>query len=126
MEFKYSKNFLIHLNILNSQVFGAFSCLHCFFSLFLKQCLIFRKTLQYILHLLGFFLFAERKCIHFIYFLRYPLKKIVSYPKTLGFPDDSDGKESSFNAGGLDSVSGLGRFPGEGNDNLGIVCNHTW
>ena len=43
-----------------------------------------------------------------------------------GFPDDSDGKESSCNAGGLDSVSGLGRFPGEGNDNLGILHNHAW
>ena len=32
-----------------------------------------------------------------------------------GFPGGSDGKESVYNAGGLDSVPGLGRFPGEGN-----------
>ena len=29
-----------------------------------------------------------------------------------GFPDSSDGKESTCNAGGLDSISGLGRSPG--------------
>ena len=29
----------------------------------------------------------------------------------------SDGKESACNAGGLDSIPGLGRFPGEGNGN---------
>ena len=34
---------------------------------------------------------------------------------TLGFPGDSDGKESAFNMGDLGSIPGLGRFPGEGN-----------
>ena len=34
-----------------------------------------------------------------------------------GFPDDSDGKESACNAGDLDLIPGLGRFPGEGNGN---------
>ena len=32
----------------------------------------------------------------------------------LGFPGGSDGKESTCNAGDLGSISGLGRFPGEG------------
>ena len=31
------------------------------------------------------------------------------------FPGGSDGKESACNAGDLGSISGLGRFPGEGN-----------
>ena len=31
------------------------------------------------------------------------------------FPGDSDGKESACNAGKLDSIPGLGRFPEEGN-----------
>ena len=33
------------------------------------------------------------------------------------FPDDSDGKESACNVGDLCSIPGLGRSPGEGNDN---------
>ena len=33
------------------------------------------------------------------------------------FPGDSDGKESAFNAGDLDSISGLGKSPGEGHGN---------
>ena len=33
----------------------------------------------------------------------------------LGFPGDSDGKESAFNEGDPDSIPGLGRSPGEGN-----------
>ena len=35
----------------------------------------------------------------------------------LGFPSNRDGKESACNARDLGSVSGLGRFPGEGSDN---------
>ena len=35
----------------------------------------------------------------------------------MGFPGGSDGKESTFSAGDLDLISGLGRFPGEGHDN---------
>ena len=34
----------------------------------------------------------------------------------MGFLDGSDDKESSCNAGDLDSILGLGRSPGEGND----------
>ena len=37
--------------------------------------------------------------------------------RPLGFPDSSDSKESDRNAGDLGSISGLGRFPGEGNGN---------
>ena len=35
-------------------------------------------------------------------------------PVFLGFPGGSDGKESACNAGDLGSISGLGRYPGEG------------
>ena len=34
-----------------------------------------------------------------------------------GFPSGSDGKESACNVGNLGSIPGLGRSPGEGNDN---------
>ena len=34
-----------------------------------------------------------------------------------GIPDDSDGKESACSAREPGSVTGLGRFPGEGNGN---------
>ena len=33
-----------------------------------------------------------------------------------GFPGGSAGKESACNVGDLDSIPGLGRSPGEGND----------
>ena len=36
----------------------------------------------------------------------------------LSFPGGSDGKESACDARDLGSIPGLGRFPGEGNDNL--------
>ena len=35
----------------------------------------------------------------------------------LGFPGGSAGKESACNVGDLALISGLGRFPGEGNGN---------
>ena len=35
----------------------------------------------------------------------------------MGFPGDSDSKESAYNVGDLASVPRLGRSPGEGNDN---------
>ena len=35
----------------------------------------------------------------------------------MGFPGDSDGKESACNAGDLGSISGSGRFPGGGHGN---------
>ena len=35
----------------------------------------------------------------------------------MGFPGDSDGKESACNAGDPGSVPGLGGSPGEGSDN---------
>ena len=38
-------------------------------------------------------------------------------PKPLGFPSGSDGKESSWNAGDLGSIPGLGRTPGGGHSN---------
>ena len=40
-----------------------------------------------------------------------------------GLPGGTDGKVSACNAGGLGSISGLGRFPGEGNGNpLQYAC----
>ena len=42
---------------------------------------------------------------------------------TADFPGGSDGKASAYNAGGLGSVPGLGRSPGEGNgDPLQYSC----
>ena len=35
----------------------------------------------------------------------------------MGFPDGSDSKGSAYNAGGLGSISGSVRSPGEGNSN---------
>ena len=35
----------------------------------------------------------------------------------MGFPGGSEVKESACNAGGLGSIPGSGRFPGEGNGN---------
>ena len=35
----------------------------------------------------------------------------------VGFPGDSDGKESACNAGVQGSIPGLGKYPGEGNGN---------
>ena len=39
----------------------------------------------------------------------------ISFAPTLGFPGDSDGKESPCNAGDAGSSPGSGRSPGEGN-----------
>ena len=47
---------------------------------------------------------------------------------TLDFPGGSDGKESACSVGDLGSFLGLGRSPGEGNDNLlhySCLENHT-
>ena len=38
-------------------------------------------------------------------------------PVLLGFPSDSDGKESTCNVGDLSSTSGLGKTPGGGHGN---------
>ena len=47
---------------------------------------------------------------------KFPWRSIrLPTPVFLGFPDGSDGKESTCNAGDLDSIPGLGRSPGEGN-----------
>ena len=35
----------------------------------------------------------------------------------MDFPSGSDGKASAYNAGGLGSIPGLGRYPVEGNGN---------
>ena len=43
--------------------------------------------------------------------------KILQYI-LVHFPDGSDGKESACNEADPGSIPGLGRFPGEGSDNL--------
>ena len=43
-------------------------------------------------------------------------------PVFLGFPCGSAGKESASNVGGLGSIPGLGRSPGEGNGHL-VQCS---
>ena len=42
---------------------------------------------------------------------------MVTRKVLIGFPGDSDGKESTCNAGEPSSIPGLGRSPGEGNHN---------
>ena len=42
----------------------------------------------------------------------------------MGFPSGSDNKESTYNAGDLGSIPGLGRSPGEGNGNP--LHNFAW
>ena len=44
-------------------------------------------------------------------------KYIYIYIEYGGFPGGSDGKESTCNAGDLGLIPGLGRSPGDGNDN---------
>ena len=47
-----------------------------------------------------------------------PLKKgQATHFCILGLPGGSAGKESAYNEGDLGSIPGLGRSPGEGNDN---------
>ena len=48
-----------------------------------------------------------------------PLEKGYRLPTPvfLGFPGDSDGKESACNVGDPGSIPGLGKSPGEGNGN---------
>ena len=41
----------------------------------------------------------------------------------MGFPGDSNGKESACNVGDLSSIPGLGRSPGEGN---GYPLQYSW
>ena len=44
-------------------------------------------------------------------------KQLCSTTESLGFPDDSDGKETACSAGDPGSIPGSGRSPGEGNGN---------
>ena len=48
-----------------------------------------------------------------------PLRRdrLLPAPVFLGFPGDSDGKESTCNEGDLGSIPELGRSPGGGEDN---------
>ena len=49
----------------------------------------------------------------------FPDDPLVKIPLPLqdSFPGSSVGKESTYNAGDLGSIPGLGRYPGEGNGN---------
>ena len=44
-------------------------------------------------------------------------KAVYCHSAYEGFPGDSDGKASAYNAGDLSSIPGLGRSSGEENDN---------
>ena len=50
------------------------------------------------------------------YFLNHFCRIIPLQSLPFGFPDASDGKESSCNAGGPGSIPGFERSPGEGSD----------
>ena len=55
--------------------------------------------------------------VSIVYFWNFPFN-IFDSQFTLGyFPGGSDGKVSVYNVGDLGSISGSGRFPGEGNGN---------
>jgi len=47
----------------------------------------------------------------------------LHFISNLGFPDNSVGKESTSNAGDLNSIPGSGRSPGEG---IGYPLQYTW
>ena len=54
---------------------------------------------------------------HFIFCVACSLEFKCVLLNTLDFPGCSDGKESACNAGDLDLIPGLGRFPGGGHGN---------
>ena len=56
-------------------------------------------------------------CIPRMYFCAYGRisTSVVSVALVMGFSGGSAGRESTCNVGDLDSIPGLGRFPGEGN-----------
>ena len=56
----------------------------------------------------------SRRNVHMIYINIYFL---LSLNRKIDFPGGSDGKASVYNAGGLGSIPGSGRSPGEGNGN---------
>ena len=45
------------------------------------------------------------------------------YNIPMGFPGSSAGEESAYNAGGLSSIPGSGRFPGE---EIGYPLQYSW
>jgi len=49
------------------------------------------------------------------YYLKVKMKVTQSCHEVWGFPGGSVGKESTYNAGDLGLIPGLGRSPGEGN-----------
>ena len=57
----------------------------------------------------------ERMC-HLI-LMNFLINSPCPFACSLDFPGGSDGKASAYNAGGLGSIPGLGRSPGEGNGN---------
>ena len=63
-------------------------------------------------------------CFETIVFIFILLTRIWNAPLRIqGFPYSSVSKESACNAGDLASISGSGRFPGEGNDNP-LQCSY--
>ena len=55
-------------------------------------------------------------------FIQLQNQELKYLPTSWGFPYTSVGKESACNAGDLSSIPGLGRSPGEGNDNSSILA----
>ena len=55
--------------------------------------------------------------LYCVFYVKHWLGKIKrpSFNRARSFPSGSDGKESACNAGGLGSITGSRRFPGEGN-----------
>ena len=49
--------------------------------------------------------------------------RFIGHYISLGFPCGSAGKESTYSVGDLGSISGLGRFPGEGK---GYPLQYSW
>ena len=59
-------------------------------------------------------LFCEEHFLNEGYLATLKNNASLQVPFIMGFPCGSAGKESACNAGGLGSIPGLGRFPGEG------------
>ena len=63
---------------------------------------------------------------HFVILIPSLVQDHISFRSPSDFPGGSDGKASVYNAGDLGSISGWGRSPGEGNDNLLLWVTKNW
>ena len=61
---------------------------------------------------------GQSDILEMFHFPAWEINLFGELPRELeGFPGSSTGKESTYNAGDLDLIPGLGRSPGEGNGN---------